>query len=44
MSELDKIRKKLEKEFEEKIEVDEESDHPIHEKYTKPKKAKWTKE
>ncbi len=43
MSELDKIRKKLEEAFEEKIEVDEESDHPIHEKYTKLKKAKWVK-
>lgn len=41
MKELDKIKKKLEKEFEEHVEVDEESDHPIHEKFTKPKKAKW---
>ncbi|HLD05744.1 MAG TPA: hypothetical protein VJG90_08545 [Candidatus Nanoarchaeia archaeon] len=44
MSELDKIRKKLEKEFEENVEVDEDSEHPIHEKYTKLKKKKWLKE
>ena len=44
MKELDKIRKKLEKEFEEHVEVDEDSDFPIHEKYAKPKKSKWVKE
>ncbi len=44
MNELDKIRKKLEKDFEEKVEVDEDSEHPIHEKYTKLKKTKWAKE
>ena len=33
-------RKRLEKEATDDIEVDEESDHPIHEKYTKEKKFK----
>ena len=44
MKELDKIKKKLEEEFYEKVEVDEDSEHPVHEKFTKQKKTKWYKE
>ena len=43
MKELERIKKKLEEEFEENVEIDEESDFPIHEKYVKPKKTKWQK-
>jgi hypothetical protein len=38
MDELDKLRKKLRKELD--IEVDEDSDHPVHEKFTKEKKMR----
>jgi len=40
MGELDKLRKKIKKEAEKNIEIDEDSDLPIHEKYTKEKKIK----
>ena len=40
MSELDKFRKKLKKEFNEHLEVDEDSDLPVHETFTKEKKIK----
>ena len=40
MDEVNKLKKKIKEEFEEHIEIDEESDHPIHEKYTKEKKIK----
>ena len=33
--EIDKLRKKLKKQFEDTFEVNEHSDFPIHEKYTK---------
>ena len=37
---FDEIKKKIKKEAEENIEVDEDSDLPIHEKYAKEKKIK----
>lgn len=44
MSELDKFRKKLKREFEEHIEIDEGSDLPIHEKFTKENHIKKIKD
>jgi len=38
--ELEKLRKKIKKEFDQIIEVDEDSDLPVHEKFTKEKKVK----
>lgn len=43
MDELKKIKKKLKKEFDEIFEVDEDSDLPVHEKFTKEKKIKKVK-
>lgn len=40
MNEFDKLRKKLKKEFDDHLEVDEDSDLPVHEKFTKEKKIK----
>mgnify|MGYP005679118115 FL=1 len=40
MDELNKLKKKIKKDFEEHIEIDEDSDHPVHEKFTKEKKIK----
>ena len=40
MDELNKLKKKIKKEFEENLEVDEDSDLPVHEKFTKEKKVK----
>ena len=40
MDEIEKLKKKIKKEFEENIEIDEDSDLPVHEKYTKEKKIK----
>ncbi|MFC1647964.1 hypothetical protein ACFL1B_00755 [Nanoarchaeota archaeon] len=40
MDSIDDIRKKVKKELEEDVDVDPDSDHPIHEKYTKQKKFK----
>jgi len=40
MDELEKIKKKIKKDFEETVEIDENSDLPIHEKFTKEKKIK----
>ena len=40
MDEFEKLKKKIKKEFEKNIEVDEDSDHPVHEKFAKEKKIK----
>jgi hypothetical protein len=40
MDEIEKLKKKIKKDFEDHIEVNEDSDHPVHEKYTKEKKLK----
>lgn len=40
MDEIEKIKKKIKKELDETIEVDEDSDLPVHEKFTKEKKIK----
>lgn len=42
MSELDKFRRKIKKEFED-IEIDEGSDLPVHERFTKEKHIKKIK-
>ena len=40
MTEFDKFKKKIRKEFEKDVEIDEDSDHPVHERYTKEEKKK----
>jgi hypothetical protein len=40
MDEIEKLKKKIKKDFEEHIEVNPDSDHPVHEKFAKEKKVK----
>ncbi|MFH1438938.1 MAG: hypothetical protein ABIG89_00080 [Candidatus Woesearchaeota archaeon] len=40
MDRLNKLKKNTKKDFEDHIEVDEDSDLPVHEKFTKEKKIK----
>lgn len=40
MDEIKKLKKKIKKEFEEHIEINPDSDYPVHEKLTKEKKIK----
>ena len=40
---LEELKRKLKKEHEETYEVEEDSDFPVHERWTKPKKIKKIK-
>ena len=40
MEELKKLKKKVKKEFSDKVEVDPDSDLPVHEKFVKQKKLR----
>ncbi len=44
MDEWDKKKKKIKEELEDNLEIDEDSDEPLHEKYTEMGKFKKSKE
>jgi len=43
MDEIEKLKKKIRKEVEENLELDEESDIPVHERYVKEEQIKRIK-